>query len=48
MTAVAYKNRRLYLHGHRLHHGMVGSILAAIGAILMLHDRRDAPWTQDQ
>jgi len=33
-----------YVCGRRLHHGLVGLLLAALGAALMFHDRRDAPW----
>ena len=34
--------RRLWIGGQRVHHGLTGVLLAATGAVLMLHDRRDA------
>lgn len=37
-------NRRCYVLGYRLHHGLFGAILAAFGAVLTYHDRRDFPW----
>jgi hypothetical protein len=41
---IDHDKRRVYLCGRRLHHGLVGLGAAAIGAVLMLHDRRDFPW----
>lgn len=38
------KGRRVYLFGHRIHHGAVGVGLALVGAVLAYHDRRDWPW----
>lgn len=38
---------RLYIAGRRLHHGLAGQLLALIGLGLMLHDRRDYPWSVD-
>lgn len=38
------KGRRVYLFGHRIHHGAVGVGLAVAGALLAYHDRRDWPW----
>lgn len=35
---------RLYVDQRRIHHGLAGALLAAIGVALMLHDRRDFPW----
>lgn len=35
---------RLYVLGARLHHGLTGAALCALGAVLMVHDRRDWPW----
>lgn len=32
---------RCYVAGRRLHHGVTGIGLLALGALLMLHDRRD-------
>lgn len=33
--------RRLWIGGQRCHHGATGALLALLGAVLMLHDRRD-------
>jgi hypothetical protein len=33
-----------YVYGFRIHHGLLGCILAAIGAALAAHDRGDFPW----
>ena len=41
---IDHDKRRVYICGRRLHHGLVGLGAAAIGAALMLHDRRDFPW----
>jgi hypothetical protein len=35
---------RTYVYGWRLHHGLLGCVLAAIGAALAAHDRHDFPW----
>lgn len=35
---------RLYIFGRRIHHGLVGACLTALGAVLSIHDRRDFPW----
>lgn len=35
------KSKRLWLFGQRIHHGAVGAIMAAIGAVLAAHDVRD-------
>jgi len=35
--------RRLWIRGQRCHHGATGSLLAAAGLLLMLHDWRDRP-----
>lgn len=37
-------DRKLYVLGLRLHHGLTGTFLAALGAILVVHDARDFPW----
>ena len=34
-----------YVYGWRLHHGMLGCILAVVGAALVAHDRHDFPWS---
>lgn len=36
--------RRLYCLGLRVHHGPVGVLLAVLGLVLAVHDRRDYPW----
>jgi hypothetical protein len=33
-----------YVYGFRIHHGLIGFILAVIGAALAAHDRSDFPW----
>lgn len=33
-----------YLLGRRVHHGLVGVVLAAIGVVLAWDDRHDFPW----
>lgn len=38
------KQRRVWICGLRVHHGLVGLGAAAVGAVLMLHDRKDFPW----
>lgn len=35
---------RTYVCGLRIHHGLLGCILAVIGAALAAHDRCDFPW----
>ena len=35
--------RRLWIKGQRCHHGATGTILAAAGVLLMLHDWHDRP-----
>ncbi len=41
--------RRLWVGGWRLHHGVTGMILAAIGGALMAHDWKDRPhWLHDR
>jgi hypothetical protein len=35
---------RVYIAGRRVHHGLVGVLLASLGVALTWHDRRDAPW----
>lgn len=41
---IRVSNRRCYVLGYRLHHGLTGLILAALGVALTYHDRRDFPW----
>ena len=39
--------RRLWVCGQRVHHGMTGALLAALGTLLMAHDWKDRPlWFQ--
>lgn len=38
------KGRRVHIIGRRVHHGLAGLLLAAVGLALMLHDRHDFPW----
>lgn len=33
--------RRVWVLNRRIHHGFAGAALVALGAALMLHDRRD-------
>jgi hypothetical protein len=35
---------RTYVYGFRIHHGLLGCILAVIGTALAAHDRGDFPW----
>lgn len=44
-VVVGPRSVRVYVRGRRLHHGRTGSALAILGAALMLHDRRDFPWS---
>jgi hypothetical protein len=37
-------NRRLYVFGFRLHHGLTGAVLAVLGTVLAVHDAADFPW----
>ena len=45
---VDFENRRVYVRGRRLHHGLVGAIAVAAGLAAAVHDRRDARvWVRD-
>ena len=45
---VDFENRRVYVRGRRLHHGLVGAIAVAAGLVAAVHDRRDARvWVRD-
>lgn len=35
---------RLYVLNRRLHHGLTGVFLIALGMVLALHDKADFPW----
>jgi hypothetical protein len=37
---------RLYLVGVRVHHGLTGCFMAAVGLALVWHDRRDFPFVE--
>lgn len=37
-------DRKLYAFGLRLHHGLTGAVLTALGIALVAHDARDFPW----
>lgn len=36
--------RRVYVFGRRVHHGLTGLALVAVGIALMLDDAHDWPW----
>ena len=41
-------NKRVYVRGRRLHHGLIGAIAVAAGLVAAVHDRRDARvWVKD-
>ena len=41
-------NKRVYVRGRRLHHGLIGAIAVAVGLVAAVHDRRDARvWVKD-
>lgn len=42
------KGWRCYVLGRRLHHGLVGVVMAAAGLALAAHDRRDFPFRPDR
>jgi hypothetical protein len=45
MGVIAIRPRcKVYVAGRRLHHGLTGCILIALGAALVAHDRADVPW----
>lgn len=37
--------KRTYIFRARVHHGLVGLALIAIGTVLLVHDRADFPFT---
>lgn len=37
-------NRRVYVCGLRVHHGLTGVLLIAVGVVLVAHDWADRPW----
>lgn len=36
---------RVYARGRRIHHGRVGMSMAALGMLLVWHDRKDWPFS---
>lgn len=45
---VDVKNMRVYVHGRRLHHGLLGAVAVAVGLVAAVHDRHDARvWVKD-
>ena len=36
---------RVYVRGRRIHHGLTGAVMAAVGALLLIHDWKDRPWS---
>jgi len=44
MFARVTADRRLYVLGARVHHGLAGGLLIAAGLALVWDDRRDFPW----
>lgn len=45
---VDLQNKRVYVRGRRLHHGLIGAIAVAAGLVAAMHDRRDARvWVRD-
>jgi hypothetical protein len=43
-----WTGRRLYLGGHRIHHGLTGILFTCLGVILAVHDRHDwKVWIRD-
>jgi len=41
---IDHQQRRVWVCGLRVHHGLVGVGAVIVGAALMLHDRKDWPW----
>ena len=41
-------NKRVYVRGRRLHHGLIGAVAVIAGLAAAVHDRRDARvWVRD-
>ena len=41
-------NKRVYVRGRRLHHGLIGAVAVIAGLAAAVHDRRDARvWVKD-
>jgi hypothetical protein len=41
------ERQRVWVCGARLHHGLVGAVMVGFGVALMIHDKLDFPWLQD-
>jgi hypothetical protein len=42
------RDNKLWVAGHRLHHGLTGCAFVVVGAVLALHDRADyKKWVPD-
>lgn len=47
-THKTYSGKRVYVIGHRVHHGFTGCLLVAFGSFLLVHDRKDFKrWFKD-
>ena len=45
---VDVQNKRVYVRGRRLHHGLIGAVAIVAGVVCAVHDRRDAKvWIKD-
>lgn len=44
MIRVDWQLKRCWVLGKRLHHGLAGAAMVAIGLALAVHDRKDWPW----
>lgn len=43
-----WRGRRLYLIGHRVHHGLTGCVFTVLGLSLAAHDYKDRKrWLKD-
>jgi hypothetical protein len=40
-------NRRVWILGARIHHGLVGLVLTVVGTVLMIDDWHDHWWITD-
>lgn len=41
MIRIDYDNRRVFVLGRRLHHGLAGMAFVGVGLVLALHDWKD-------
>lgn len=44
LRMIDWELRRVYFMSIRIHHGLLGCMLLAVGAVLIYHDRLDFPW----